>query len=170
MNIDVLEISKKGLLVEDYIELDDSLLIEDDSFFYDSVYFSLNFTNEGNGRIKVKGKVKTEISMKCVKCLEKYEYHVNSKFDIVLFPMDIIDADNTSLNPDDLEYIFYEGDKIDIKKILQEQINFFIPMNPVCSDSCKGICPNCGTNLNNDSCKCENTINDYNLFSDKLKR
>ncbi len=170
MNIDVHEIDKKGLVLDDYIELDDFYLIEDDSYFSDSVYFTLQFTNEGNGRIKVKGKVRSEVTTKCVKCLEKFENSINSKFDIVLFPMDIIDADNTALNPEDLEYIFYEGDKIDINKILQEQINFFIPMNPVCGDSCKGICPNCGTNLNNESCKCENTINDYNLFSDKLKR
>ena len=170
MNIDINEIGNKGLVVEDYIELDDFYLLEDDSFFSDSVYFTMTFSNEGNGRIKAKGKVRTEVSMKCVKCLEKYENNINSKFDIVLFPMDIIDADNSALNPEELEYIFYEGDKIDIKKILQEQINFFIPMNPVCSTSCKGICQNCGANLNNESCRCENTINDNNLFSNKLKR
>jgi len=170
MNIDVHEIGKKGLVLDDYIELDDFYLIEEDSFFSDSVYFTLSFTNEGNGRIKVKGKVRSEVTMKCVKCLEMFERGINSKFDIVLFPMDIIDADNNALNHEELEYIFYEGDKIDIKKILQEQVNFFIPMNPSCGDSCKGICPNCGTNLNEQSCKCENTITDYNLFTNKLKR
>jgi len=170
MNIDINEIGKKGLVLEDYIELDDFYLIEEDSFFSDSVYFTLRFTEEGNDRIKVKGKVRSEVTTKCVKCLEKFGNPINSKFDIVLFPMDIIEADNTALNQEDLEYIFYEGDKIDINKILQEQINFFIPMNPVCSDSCKGICPNCGVNLNQETCKCEKTINDLNLFSNKLKR
>ena len=170
MNIDINEIGKKGLLLEDYIELDDFYLIEEDSFFSDSVYFTLNLSNEGNGRIKVKGKIRSEVSMKCVKCLEMFESGVNSNFDIVLFPMNIIDADNTSLDSEELEYIFYEGDKIDIKKILQEQINFFIPMNPLCRDSCKGICPNCGTNLNKEKCMCDNTISDNNLFSNKLKR
>ena len=170
MNIDVNEIGKKGLTLEDYIELDDFYLIEDDSFFSDSVYFTLHFSNEGNGRIKVKGKVRSEVSMKCVKCLEMFERNINSNFDIVLFPMNIIDADNSALNSEDLEYIFYEGDKIDIKKILQEQVNFFLPMNPLCSDSCRGICPNCGTNLNKGSCKCEQSIGDSGLFSTKLKR
>jgi len=170
MNVDVSEIGKNGLRIEDYIELADFYLLEEESFFSDSVYFTINFTNENNGRVKVKGKVRSEVSLKCVKCLDKFETGINSKFDIVLFPMDVIDADNTSLSQAELEYIFYEGDKIDIKKILQEQINFFIPMNPVCSDSCLGICPNCGVNLNEENCKCENTISDYSLFSDKLKR
>ena len=39
MNIDVHEIGKKGLVLEDYIELDDFYLVEDDSFFSDCAYF-----------------------------------------------------------------------------------------------------------------------------------
>lgn len=170
MNIDVQDIGSKGLFIEDYFELEDSLLIEDEAFFYDNIKFSILFTNEGNNRIKAKGKLNSEISMKCVKCLEKFDYKINSKFEIVLFHMDIIEADNTSLNPDDLEYIFYEGGKIDVKKILTEQINFFLPLNPVCSNKCKGICPNCGTNLNEKTCKCESSVDEYKLLFNKIKR
>jgi len=77
----------------------------------------------------------------------------------------------TSLNPDDMEYIFYEGDQIDVEKILSEQVNLFIPTNPICSSQCRGICPTCGINLNRGTCNCEEPRHSITfLFEKSTKR
>lgn len=169
MLIDINRISGTGLSLDDSVELDPNLLIEDDSFFLEDLDYNIFFKREGS-QIKAKGRIATSISLKCVSCLENFELKIDSKFDIVLFPVNQIDINNISLNPDDMEYIFYEGDKIDLAKILMEQVNLFIPYNPVCSTDCKGICPNCGMNLNYEKCKCENPLGEVNFAFSKLKR
>lgn len=169
MIIDTFKISDKGFFVNDSIELDESFLLEDDAYFLEPVDYDISLVKEGE-KIKAKGRIKTTISIKCVRCLENFELKINSNFDIILFPINLIEITSTSLDSDEMEYIFYEGNKIDITKILVEQINLYIPIKPICKSKCHGICPNCGVNLNLDKCECENFSDDLNLFIKKVKR
>jgi len=48
-----------------------------------------------------------------------------------------------------------DGDKtIDIKDILCKSIALFLPLKELCREDCKGICQQCGTNLNEKQCDC----------------
>ncbi len=171
MFIDINKIGIKGLLLEDSIEPDEELLIEEDSFFADALKYSVQLSRDGQ-KIRARGEIRTVLSLRCVGCLENFEQDLESNFDLILFPVHLVDTGHSALRTDEMEYIFYEGDEIDLEKILMEQVNLFVPYNPTCSDHCKGICPNCGTNLNYEECHCENTFkeNDMNLFFSKLKR
>ena len=169
MIIDVKRIDETGFKLNDSVELDESLLIEDGGFFLDNVDYNLFFQRDGK-KIKVKGKIKSAVSLKCIRCLEYYELKINSKFDIILFPSDLMEITGTALNTDEMEYIFYEGEQIDLDKVLIEQVNLFIPYNPICENNCKGICPNCGMNLNKYECKCDNTADEINIIFNKIKR
>jgi uncharacterized protein len=169
MHIDINKIGVKGLLLEDSVELDDQLLIEDEGFFLDGVDFSVYFTREKE-KIRVRGKIRTVLSLRCVNCLENYELKVNSKFDIILFPVYLIKSTDTALTTDEMEYIFFDGEEIDLEKILMEQVNLFIPFNPTCTPDCKGLCPNCGANLNYEECQCEHPLTEMSLLFNRLKR
>ncbi len=46
-------------------------------------------------------------------------------------------------------------DKIDLGKIVDDAIIMNMPVKFLCKDDCKGICPDCGVNLNDAACKCE---------------
>jgi uncharacterized protein len=169
MQIDINRIGITGLLLEDRVELDDHLLIEDESFFLDGVDFSVYITREKD-KIRVRGQIRTVLSLRCVECLENFELKVNSRFDIILFPVSLIKSADAALTTDDMEYIFYDGEEIDLEKILMEQVNLFIPLNPTCNPGCKGICPNCGANLNYEECQCEHPQTGMSLLFSRLKR
>lgn len=169
MFIDTNKISEKGLIVSDSVSLDENLLIEENSFSLDDLKYHILFKRDGD-RIKAKGNIKTLISLKCVRCLDNYDLKVDSNFDIILFPITLVNPENNSINSDEMEYIFYEDNRIDLVKILIEQINLFIPYNPICKPDCKGICPNCGVNLNHGKCKCENSSKELNFVFNKIKR
>lgn len=169
MMIDADRINEQGIQLNDSVELDENLLIEEGAFFLEDVNYNLHLSRDGK-KIKVKGKIKTAVSLKCIRCLEYYELRIHSKFDLILFPARLIDVGHSALNPEEMEYIFYEGDKIDLEKILIEQVNLFIPYNPVCGDNCKGICPNCGMNLNKYECKCDSSLDEISLLFNKIKR
>lgn len=169
MLINTDKIGKKGLTLSDSIEMDENLLIEEDGFFLQNLKYNILFTRDGN-KINAKGKINTSVSLKCVRCLDNFELKINSNFDIILFPTNLVDFSNVSLNAEDMEYIFFEGNKIDLLKILMEQVNLFIPFNPICDRDCKGICPVCGMNLNYEECKCESSVSELNSLFNKIKR
>ena len=169
MQISIKKIPESGLLLHDTLELDDELIIEKESFFLNDLDHHLQLKRDRE-KILVKGSLNTAVSLKCVRCLEDFEFDVQSKYDVILFPVNMVEYNKVSLESEELEYIFYEGDRIDLVKILAEQINLYIPFNPLCGKDCKGICPNCGLNLNYDSCRCEGPVNEINLFFNKIKR
>lgn len=168
MTINANKITEIGLFIEDNVEMDENLLVEDDSYFLENIGYSIKLVRDGE-KINAKGIIKTTVSVRCTRCLENYNLKVNSKFDIILFPANLIELSSVALDNDDMEYIFYENDNIDIEKILIEQINLFIPPNPVCLEQCKGICPTCGTNLNDNTCNCENSLHEVSFFVNKIK-
>ncbi len=171
MLIDVNKIGMKGYQVHDSVAPDENMLIEDESYFLDNLEYSVHFIRDGE-KVRARGRIRTSLSLRCVNCLDNYELPVNSKFDIILFPANLVDENNVhrALGNEDMEYIFFDGDEIDLERILMEQINLFIPLNPVCSPYCKGICPNCGANLNEENCQCENQMSEMSLLFDNIKR
>jgi len=46
---------------------------------------------------------------------------------------------------------------IDLDSDIREEIILSYPINPLCSDDCKGLCPRCGHNLNEGGCNCGTT-------------
>ena len=57
-----------------------------------------------------------------------------------------------------MDTAFYENDEIDLGQLMQEQFYLALPMKPLCKDDCKGLCPNCGTNLNKATCDCNTHV------------
>jgi len=50
--------------------------------------------------------------------------------------------------------VHYEGDEIDLTPLVHEQIILALPTRPLCGESCRGLCPRCGANLNAGACGC----------------
>ena len=55
---------------------------------------------------------------------------------------------------EDLETSYYRDDRIDLNELLREQFYLALPMKPLCREECRGLCAQCGTNLNTGSCDC----------------
>ena len=61
---------------------------------------------------------------------------------------------DVELSSDDLETAVYCGSTIDLAGIILEQLVVNLPIKPLCSDGCKGLCPKCGANRNTETCGC----------------
>jgi uncharacterized protein len=53
---------------------------------------------------------------------------------------------------DDLTTAFYRDGALDVIDLLREQFQLALPMKPLCAESCRGLCPHCGANLNRTEC------------------
>lgn len=62
--------------------------------------------------------------------------------------------DEGSIDLDDRLYFPPEEKEIDISKNIRDMVHVEITINAICDPSCKGLCLNCGTNLNVSSCSC----------------
>jgi uncharacterized protein len=55
---------------------------------------------------------------------------------------------------------YYEGDGILLEDALREQVLLEAPIRAICREDCKGLCPHCGANLNQQQCSCAEPLED----------
>ena len=106
--------------------------------------------------IRVVGKLETRLQIPCARCLEAVPYAVNRSFELLFRPQSVnVGPDEREMQDKDSEIAFYEGNGVELKDILREQILLAVPIKTVCREDCRGLCPHCGKNLNAESCSCK---------------
>ena len=91
----------------------------------------------------------------CCRCLETSRLPLQATFKYTFSPAPSEPQEEMELNAEDLELAYYEEDTIDLDRVIYEQIMLQMPIKPLCRETCKGLCPHCGINLNLASCHCE---------------
>jgi uncharacterized protein len=107
--------------------------------------------------IRVVGRVSVPLLLTCSRCLADYESFVDNSFTIFFMKeagTTIVAEDEIELGEMDLLSSTYSGDEIDMIHEIEEQVAMEIPVKPLCSDNCKGLCHECGTDLNTSCCTC----------------
>ncbi len=108
------------------------------------------------GEIRIQGKLSVGLECDCDRCLEPVKFPVESQFDLFYRPMTEDDAPpEKALDAGEVEIGFYEDGGVELGEILREHILLSLPMQKICREECKGICPVCGRNRNTGSCECE---------------
>ena len=156
MKIDVSSIIKlEGSYIE--VELEESLdLLKekiDDFQFEPNVKFKGLITNVGS-ILRLSGIAECSCLTICNKCLKEFTETVEVKLKDIYFQKELEeDSDN---------YIF-TGYRVDIDKAIFDNLILNLPMRPICSEDCKGLCPICGQDRNKSSCECESFDGDERL-------
>ncbi len=118
--------------------------------------------------VAVEGRVAATVRMNCNRCLIEFESVLRPGFTLTYIrrpPEDIEPAgdEDVELQTEKIGLISFTGEQIDLLQDVQSEIVMAIPMRPICSETCKGLCPQCGVNLNETACDCENRIDDPRL-------
>jgi uncharacterized protein len=107
--------------------------------------------------VRVNGRVDAGIRLACSRCLAEYEDRIGSTFVLFYTKAQGADTDQdeeVELSETDLVSVTYRGDEIDLIPEVDEQIVMELPLKPLCSDQCRGLCSSCGTDLNLADCGC----------------
>ncbi len=112
------------------------------------------------GEIRVSGHVTVAMEDDCDRCLETARFLVDSDFALYYRPVDEGYGDDKEIDSGEAEMGFYEGDGVELNDVLREQVLLALPMQRVCSEDCKGICPVCGQNRNQRDCQCQTAASD----------
>lgn len=134
------------------------LLAESESCaFPGSFRVTLNITPRSDLYV-ANGSFKGPVELTCVRCLGRFHSEIFARFDITFKPgaeeTEIDGADDIELREADADVMPLEGDEIDFAPIIEEQVLMNFPMQPICQQECKGLCPRCGVDLNQRSCRC----------------
>ena len=128
------------------------------------VELSMDIEKVGTDAFRVKGRAQTRVELQCSRCLEDFEMPVDANFELRYVPA--IDAEaepEREIAEDDLTTAFYAEGALDVIEMLREQFQLALPMKPLCSQACRGLCPHCGANLNSTDCGCHLTWEDPRL-------
>jgi uncharacterized protein len=112
--------------------------------------------HKDKARFRLAGTVRTVLELTCSRCIEAYRLPVDVRFDLRYVPASEMTAtqDDREVSADDLDTSVYRDDVIDLRELMREQFYLTLPMKPLCTDDCKGLCPQCGVNLNTGTCGC----------------
>ena len=112
--------------------------VEDDPLIkaFDDVGYKL-YAQQVSGELVVSGTLAAGVEMRCARCSEFFSTTVTVSDFLRAYPAP-------------------EGtDSVDVTADLREEILLHIPGFAVCSEECRGVCSQCGANLNEGSCACE---------------
>jgi uncharacterized protein len=106
--------------------------------------------------VRIQGKYSVEMTAQCDRCLGSARFPLNARFDLYYRPASqIAGEEEVEIDDGEAEIGFYEGSGLELKDVLREQILLALPMQRVCSEDCKGMCPACGRNRNETACDCK---------------
>ena len=108
-----------------------------------------------DGEVRIQGRYTVEVIAQCDRCLKMSRFPLDKPYDLFYRPMSFIARDEeVEIDEGEAEIGFYENGGMELEDILREQVLLALPMKEVCRESCKGLCPHCGRNLNSDACDC----------------
>ncbi|MBF8301795.1 MAG: hypothetical protein HW396_76 [Candidatus Dadabacteria bacterium] len=100
--------------------------------------------------ISVRGNIWFSIETPCARCLDTMDLILEPEVNLILLPEYLPHEKD-----EDIDFETYKGDEIDLGGYLRELIAMSLPIKVLCVEECKGLCPNCGVNLNLEECSCK---------------
>lgn len=162
MKIDVSDLIKKKSARKDIdftIDLDGFNFGDEFIKFISPAKFTGTLSTLGE-LLELQGLITGTIELTCSRCLVKFPLELDIQvYEKLSNDMDTVDKDE--------EVVFIDGDTLDITEIMLNDIILYLPIKRLCKENCKGLCQQCGTDLNLSACKCSD--NDVDPRLAKLK-
>lgn len=102
------------------------------------------------------GEVTGELVLECARCLSAFAGTVKEDVTFVACSAQFASAIAKEAL-DDEEYVLFAGsdEVIEMTEPVRQALLVALPMMPLCSEECKGLCPTCGVNRNSQNCGCQ---------------
>lgn len=118
-----------------------------------------DFTNTGN-LILARGRFRTVVEIECSRCLGTatmpVEATIEEQFPITDMEAEVATPEEEMLD-DEAQPLFVDN-IFDLSELIRQSVLVEVPIQPLCSEICKGLCPTCGHNLNEGPCDCPVSI------------
>ncbi len=154
---DTLVFNVKDLRHEDFKEYEALVPSESLGLTYEEVEFikplscNVGLFRQGGDNIYITTDVDATVLVECRRCINPFEVDIATTLGL------LFSIGDTSSETDEDDERYYDGETLDISEDVRRALVLEIPTWALCSETCKGLCPECGTNLNMTECSCEMT-------------
>lgn len=115
---------------------------------------SFHLERKGND-ILASGAFTTTAVVLCSRCSEPVTVPISDQFTILYVGANEAFRDEEfELSAAEMDVDVMQDDRLDLSRILRENVLLALPLQPLCRAECRGLCPRCGINLNETSCQC----------------
>ncbi|MBI4284550.1 MAG: DUF177 domain-containing protein [Chloroflexi bacterium] len=153
MEINVAQLMKEYIGATRSHDVHKAVVLEDSNNHEVTGTVKLTRTDRG---ILVKGTLHTEADVACSRCLEPYSCPLTLDIEEEYFPTVEVVSGLPLDRPDEPDSFTIDAHHIlDLTGAVQQYALLALPMKPLCSEACAGLCPTCGQNLNEESCRCQ---------------
>ena len=152
LSFDIRSLETKAVHVDGSIKPDDSIWEPADTRPTEPIRVTGRLSSAGEGRFYFTGRIEGKIELPCRLCLEEVEVEVDEDVHLLLAELGAEEAD-------DPDVFLYDPNErmLDLRPSIRETWLLTAPAYVQCREDCKGLCPTCGTNLNESTCNCTPT-------------
>jgi len=111
------------------------------------------------------GTLRGHLVVACSRCIGPVRLALDEKLRVTFMPPGEMpqedeagSEDGAEVAEEDLDTFPFDGERIDLEPVLREQFVLAVPFAPLCREDCKGLCPQCGIDLNTGTCTCEKPV------------
>ena len=155
LSFDIRSLETKAAQVDGSVGPDDPIWEKGDTRPVEPIHIKGRLSSASEGRFYFSGRMEGSVVLPCRLCLEEVEVEVDEEAHFLLAGIGAEEAD-------DPEVFLYDPNArmIDLRPAIRETWLLAAPMYVQCSEDCKGLCPTCGTNLNESTCNCTTSKSD----------
>ena len=114
---------------------------------------ALTLTNLGTNKASIEGRMELTLAMQCDRCLKPVPTKI-----CLHFVRQAVSPDAYSKEEEDDEQNFMEGYQLNVDDLIKNECLMDLPAKVLCKPDCKGICIQCGKDLNEGECGCDRFI------------
>ncbi len=117
---------------------------------------------------ELQGKLLAKLEVVCGRCLQPVELPVSAEFhERFVRAVSWASEEQHEVQAEDLNISVFDGEAIELDDVVREELLLAVPVNVLCREDCRGLCPICGIDRNMSSCQCE--ISEIDSRWQKLK-
>lgn len=159
------DIPNEGLTLSYDLRAEELMLTPDEARLPNGLSLSLEIFRIGTS-VHVTGLLAGTFLRECVRCLKEYEDSTRLPVSVEYRPVErpkIRQAKSIPAEPENLlgpeqdlgaDVYSFLGDRLDLTGMVREQVIMATPMQPLCSEECRGLCPVCKQDRNQVQCGC----------------
>lgn len=149
--LDLVRLSREGSLrIVGEIRPDDPLWADTGVRLQTPLRVDLRATEAQSGEIVVRGTLKGTLAQECRRCLDPVETRLDEEVTLVFAPPEEMGGDESG----EMRVLPAGEREVDLSEPVREEVILAAPPYVLCDPGCKGLCPRCGTDLNETTCEC----------------
>ncbi|HEX4684804.1 MAG TPA: DUF177 domain-containing protein [Gemmatimonadaceae bacterium] len=149
LSFDIRSLESHAVVVDAELPANDPIWEESDPRPETAVHVTGRLSAAGPGRFYWHGRIEGRVVLECNRCLEEAHADVTDEAHLIFAEAGAEETDDP-----DVYQLEPGAEEIDLRPALREEWLLAAPSFALCQETCKGLCPHCGTDLNDGSCDC----------------